>query len=110
MRYGVVRVRSRGVLVPRRTLSILVPVVGELRVAEERDEQLGRPVLRATLVDPVTAHTRELLPALHQPVLLWMGPNGFTLGGYERVGDGDRLADFAQTWWVRPVEAPRASR
>lgn len=104
MRFGVIRVRSRGVLIARRTLKMVVPIVGDLRVNEEHDGQLGRTTLRATLVDPATARTRELLPALHQPVLLWMGPNGFTLGGYERLGDGEPLTDFAQTWWIRPVD------
>lgn len=101
MQFRVVRARARGVLLPRARLALQEPVTGDLRIAEERDGELGRTVLRATLVDARAAHLRELLPALHQPVLLWMGPDGFTLGGYERLSVGEQPADFAQTWWVR---------
>lgn len=101
MRFRVVRARARGVLLPRARLALLEPVIGDLRIAEERDGTLSRTLLRATLVDARAAHLRELLPALHQPVLLWMGPDGFTLGGYERLALNDRVADVAQTWWVR---------
>lgn len=91
-------------LLPRRHLTLVEPAVGDLRIAEERDELLGRTLLVATLVDPTMAQVRALLPALYQPTVLWMGPDGFTLGGYERFAEGNTVTDFAQTWWVRACD------
>lgn len=44
------------------------------------------------------------LPPLYDVQLLWMGPYGFVLAGYERLPVGcspDDGADYAQSWWVR---------
>jgi hypothetical protein len=97
MRFFVVPTRSRGRPVDRHELANRLPVVGDLRVEEARDETLGRYVRMARVVDPGQPKAPDLLPTLRDPVLIAMSPLAFTLSGLERVRD----QDYAQSWLVR---------
>ncbi|WP_246860498.1 hypothetical protein [Noviherbaspirillum sp. UKPF54] len=72
------------------------PYLGDLKVMESRDPELGRFVLRARLVESKAGTETEVLPGLHDAHLLFAGDNKMRLAGFERI-DG---ADFAQTWSV----------
>jgi hypothetical protein len=98
MRFAVVATRRRGVLIFRRELACEVAIVGDLQIVEEEDAQLARRVMRAHLFAiSGDGLARYLLPPLTDPRLLWMGVQGMTLAGIERVGD----IEYAQCWWCR---------
>jgi hypothetical protein len=90
--------RTLGVPRPRRDVQQDAGVKGELLVEEARDETLGRTLCVAR-VAPSQPRDAALLPALADVRLLWMGPQGFVLTGFESVGS----AQYAQSWWCRPV-------
>ncbi len=71
-----------------------------LRVAEERDHELGRPVLRARLLDTQRGTEADLLPDLSDARLLWAENNRLRFAGFERVDN----ANYAQTWEVEVAE------
>jgi hypothetical protein len=91
--------RCRGRPVDRRDLANRVPIRGDLRVEEVRDEALGRYIRMARVIDPTQHKAPDLLPTLRDPVLIAMSPLAFTLSGLERVGD----QDYAQSWLVKSV-------
>ena len=73
--------------------------LGELRVGQLFDEDLLRHLRFAQLVNPQRSAGPDALPALYDPVLIAMGPQPFTLAGFERI-EG---ADYAQSWLVGPM-------
>lgn len=88
--------RRQGVLITREELSRRPPHVGRLRVAEERDPALARPVLRAQLLDSTSGTETDVLPQLNDARLLWVDKGEMRLLGTERLKD----AEYAQTWLV----------
>jgi len=78
-------------------------LLGDLVVIEARDGLLKRTVRVAHLRAGSYSNRGELLPPLIEPTLLWMAPQGFALGGFERLAStaGGAPTDYAQTWWVR---------
>jgi hypothetical protein len=90
--------RERGAPRPRNEIGQGRSVSGDLLVEEARDETLGR-TLRVARVAPQQPRDPPLLPSLSDVVLLWMGPQGFVLAGFETIGD----AQYAQSWWCRPL-------
>jgi hypothetical protein len=99
MLFEVRRQRIRGVPIPKHELNAMIPVRGDLRVQERPAEAMGRRVCRvATLYALDRTIEDQLLPALHDVVLLWMAPGGMVLGGIEFEGG----AGFFQTWHCVP--------
>ena len=96
MRFHVLRLRYRGRPIPKREWANRTLVIGDLRVEQLYDEELLRHIRIARLVSLTRVRDPEDFPALHDPVLIAMSPQAFTLAGYERI-DG---ADFAQSWLV----------
>jgi hypothetical protein len=70
--------------------------VGELRIAECRDEELHRYVRAAKLFAEDSTRYSVTLPELLDVRLISMSPQAFTLAGFERI-DG---AEYAQSWLV----------
>lgn len=99
MHFHVLRLRCKGRPLPRRELANREPAEGDLRVEECFDETLRRHVRIARLIAPLRPRDPDELPVLHDPMLLAMSPQAFTLAGFERV-DG---VDFAQSWLVMRV-------
>ena len=97
MRVAVSRMRVRGVPRPRAEVSGDAGVRGELHVEEARDEVLGRTVRIARLAGAMPMD-KSPLPHLSDATILWMGPQGFVLSGFETIG----TAQYAQSWWCRP--------
>lgn len=100
MRVRVRLLRQRGRLLHRAEHAELPGYVGDLSVAEFRDIELGRPVVRARLRDIQSGVRRDILPELSDATLLWAEQNKLRLSGFERVDD----ADYAQTWSVELVQ------
>lgn len=75
------------------------PSVGELTVAEGRDIELGRVVVRARLLQVRGSIESDMLPELSDARLLWVGDKELRLDGFERVNN----AAYAQTWAVEVV-------
>lgn len=88
--------RVRGRNLNRDELMHVPPHTGVLKVAEGRDHELGRPVVRARLIDQVSGTEADVLPQLCDARLLWAEGGKFRLAGFERID----AADYAQTWSV----------
>jgi hypothetical protein len=88
--------RYKGRPLPRRELLNREAAVGDLRVEQLYDETLNRHVRIARLLKPLRPVNPEQLPTLHDPVILAMSPQAFTLTGFERI-EG---VDYAQSWLV----------
>ena len=101
MRFSVVCMRHRGVPIEKQKLGRECVIVGELLVGEHTDAALGRTIRVAQLKNPTQPVDGDLLPALYDVQLLWVAPQGMTLGGFERIAVGTVTADFAQSWWCR---------
>ena len=96
MQVRVVLMRRKGVPLERNSLAREPVHAGDLRVEERQDESLHRVVRFARLAVSMPMD-RESLPPLQDVQLLWMGPGGMVLTGFERLSG----ADYAQGWWCR---------
>jgi len=101
MRFKVQRIRARGVVLARGKRAAEGDVAGELFVEEHVDETLRRTVRMARLLSVSDGIKRELLPPLYDVALVAMAQGGFTLTGFERVGNGREDAEYAQSWWCQ---------
>ena len=88
------QVKGRSLL--QKELRDLPPHVGLLKVAEARDYDLSRPLVRARLLDIMVGTETDVLPELLDARLLWAEGSLLRLTGFERIGD----ASYAQTWSV----------
>jgi hypothetical protein len=88
--------RTKGRNLNRDELNDLPPFMGTLKVAESRDPELGRPVVRARLLDTTAGTNADVLPELCDARLLWADGNKWHLTGFERID----AADYMQTWSV----------
>lgn len=99
MRVRVRLLRRHGRLLHKTEQSELPGYIGDLSVAEVRDVELGRPLVRARLRDIQSGTKVDVLPELSDACLLWAESDKLRLTGFERVDD----ADYAQTWSVELV-------
>ncbi|RKJ94543.1 hypothetical protein [Alicycliphilus denitrificans] len=99
MRVKVRPLQCKGRMLPRQLAKEQPPHIGALRVAEERDHELSRSVLRARLLDTQGGTEIDLLPDLSDARLLWANDNRLRFAGFERVDN----ANYAQTWEVEVV-------
>ncbi len=101
MRFSVVCMRRNGVPLPKQNLAREPGIAGELLVVERNDAALCRTIRVAQLNNPSRPREGGLLPALHDVQLLWIAPQGMTLGGFERITLDKVTTDYAQSWWCR---------
>ena len=90
--------RERGVPRPRNEIGADPGARGDLLVEEARDDILGRTVRVARLASGLPKDAAAL-PPLSDVTLLWMGPQGFVIAGFETVGN----TQYAQSWYCRPL-------
>jgi hypothetical protein len=95
MRVQVQTLRLRGRHLNRDELLDFPPYLGSLKVAEARDPDLARPVVRARLIDTLGTET-DVLPELCDARLLWVDGQKLRLTGFERI----EAVDYMQTWVV----------
>lgn len=101
MLFEVRRQRIRGVPIAKHEFSATAPVRGDLRVQEGPAEAMGRRVCRVATLHALDRTVEDqLLPSLHDTVLLWMAPVGMVLGGIEFEGG----AGYMQSWHCVPWE------
>ncbi len=96
MRVKVTPMRQKGRNLNRDASRNQPKYLGDLRVEELRDPELGRPLVCARLTDMVSGIETDVLPQLGDARLLWAAKDTMRLSGFERV-EG---ADYAQTWSV----------
>lgn len=72
------------------------PFVGDLSVDQTRESKLGRTLLRARLLNISEGTEKEVLPALNDVQLLWVGNGQMRIAGVEHCNG----AYVAQTWSV----------
>jgi hypothetical protein len=103
MKCRAVATHARGAVLSHRDLHRAPVHEGELLVVQQTDPTLRRAVRVARLNRLGTeAGALHALPPLYDAQLLWMGPQGFTLSGVERLqGRAEGYVAFAQSWWVR---------
>ena len=98
------RVREGGWVLPRFRSCMHPPVRGLLRVAERYVPELRRHARVADLLDPKTAVPVAGVLSLLDATLIQAHGDTFTITGIERVQQGMREIDFAQTWLIDPVD------
>lgn len=91
--------RNQGVLILREELLKRPQHVGQLRVSEERDPALERPVMRAKLLDISSGLEADVLPQLNDARLIWVSDGQMRLLGTERLEN----VEYAQTWAVEQL-------
>jgi hypothetical protein len=96
MRVKVIPLREMGRSMKRDAVAKVPKYVGDLSVEEERDHELGRPVVRARLMDVTSGVEADILPRLGDVRLLWARKETMRITGFERIGG----VDYAQTWSV----------
>lgn len=97
------RVRQQGWVLPRFRSCMLHPVRGILRVSEQRLHDMHRSTRVAELLDPATRQPHPDVPPLIDAVLLAADGAGLTITGVERIREGERVIDYAQTWLLDAV-------
>lgn len=88
--------RSAGVAVPKYALKEQVSWAGELSILDVRDDGVNRVIKTARLVDESFAERR--VQVLFEPHVVWMNEGRFTLQGFERVLEGGKVVEYAQSW------------
>jgi hypothetical protein len=96
MRVKVTPMRQKGRNLHREAVLQQPKYLGDLRVDELRDPELGRPIVYARLTDMATGIETDVLPQLGDARLLWAAKDTMRLAGFERI-EG---TDYAQTWSV----------
>lgn len=96
----VLRFRENGVPVPRWRWATLQPYVGQLVVEDDHVPDLGRHVRIARLIG-------DEIPRLYDATLVRTLGDDLVLTGFERMNnDLGRVADYAQSWYVRLERSP----
>jgi hypothetical protein len=88
--------RSAGVAVPKYALREQVSWTGALSIIDVRDEGVNRVIKTARLLDETFADKR--VQVLFEPHIVWLNEGRFTLQGFERVLEGGRVVEYAQSW------------
>ena len=96
MRFKVYRLRCRGRRLPWRQVQNGPAYSGDL-ITHIREVN-GELLVVATLTNPVSPATAQLLPELHQPVLVWVTPLALRLRGFERCEASAGVLGVAQEW------------
>lgn len=99
MKFEVRRQRIKGVPLERDTRTSATPVVGDLRIEDQRSQRFGRTVRVATLMSLDRQVDPGELPQLFDVQVLWMSPQSMVLGGFEVIEN----TGYTQTWLCTPV-------
>lgn len=80
-------------------------MVGDVITSYQQDPFLRRTVLVATFSDTRSEiRERVMLPGLFDARCVLIVPEGMMLAGIERVQIDGVFVEYAQGWWLRPVE------
>lgn len=101
MQFRTHSVRKEGRIQPRH-VAWTGQVTGELLVREARDDETGRTLRVARITD---AGGQDLLPQLHDAVLIEALRGWWSMTGWERVPDAaaGSLRTYQQSWVLIPV-------
>lgn len=103
MLFCVVRLRQKGVLIPRHHIVRAEGAPGEFRLREEHDGEIGRTLRVARLVTRSVAPV-DVLPPLYDATVLHAQTNGWTVTGWERGDEATMYqAAYQQTWLMREL-------
>jgi hypothetical protein len=91
-----VRMRKLGIVIPKHDLPNQPELRGDLTIVDTRENSLNRVVKLARHLSWLGTH--ETVRVLYEPHILWMNEDRFVLTGFERVGEGNNAADYAQSW------------
>jgi hypothetical protein len=88
--------RNAGVPIPKYDLANQGEARGDLQIMDTRENSFNRVVKLARLV--CLRGDQEYVQVLYEPHILWMNEDRFVLTGFERIGNGDKAVDYAQSW------------
>jgi hypothetical protein len=88
--------RKLGIVIPKHDLPNQPELRGDLTIVDTRENSLNRVVKLARHLSRLGDH--ETVRVLYEPHILWMNEDRFVLTGFERVGEGNHAADYAQSW------------
>lgn len=88
--------QAKGRHLKQAELRAAPPFMGNLKVAEGRDYDLSREVIRARLLDITAGTETDVLPELCDARLIWVGDNKMRFSGFEQVDN----VNYGQTWMV----------
>ena len=101
MQVSVVRLRAKGVRLPRETILVSAPTSGHLNVHQRFDHWSRRDVYVATLTLGDFASTEQLLPTLDKVRIGKLSGAQFVLFGEEDLSHRKVTALYSQGWWCR---------
>ena len=102
MKFEVRRQRLRGVPLERDSRTAATPVVGDLRIEDQRSQRFGRTVRVATLYSFDRQVDPGELPQLFDVQVLWMSPMAMVLSGFEVIDN----TGYTQTSLCSPFVEP----
>lgn len=98
-----IRVRQKGVVVPRHNVGMQRAVRGDLRVADEWVPEIGRHC--RTAIFKVDDLSMAEAPKLFDAALVHVSDEMMVLSGFEHeLTHGLMPVDYAQTWVLRHLE------
>ncbi|MCV2422518.1 hypothetical protein LNV47_18120 [Paucibacter sp. DJ4R-1] len=103
MLFCVVRLRQKGVLIPRHHIVRAEGAPGVFQLAEEWDSEVRRTLRIARLVTK-SVQPEDVLPPLHDATVLHAQSNGWTVTGWERGEEATLYQPaYQQTWLMREL-------
>ena len=96
MYFKVLPLRRKGRKLPWREVQNGPAFSGDL-ITHIREVK-GELLVVATLTNPVAPVTAQVLPELHQPVLVWITPLALRLRGFKRCEDPEGGFSVVQEW------------
>lgn len=88
--------RHLGVAIPKKQVSQITPLKGDVQIVESPHSELGRITRQAFILNSV-GHAPDILPRLLDASVTSLGTQGMTISGIEQIGD----AFYFQSWWCR---------
>jgi len=101
VRFNVFPLRRKGRKLPWREVQNGPAYSGDL-ITHIREVK-GELLVVATLTNPVAPATAQLLPELHQPVLVWVTPLALRLRGFERCEGEEGAVGVVQEWHCESI-------
>ena len=96
MQVKITPLQVKGRQLKQAELRAAPPFMGKLKVAEARDYDLSRQVVRARLLDLTAGTETDILPELCDVRLLWADDKKMRFSGFEQVDN----VNYGQTWMV----------
>lgn len=96
MKCKFIKMRRAGVDIPKLDLKHVGDWSRELVIMDIREDGMHRYVRVAKHTSQ--SYGKPLVAVLYEPHIIWMNEGRFTLAGFERVMEGEKIVHYAQSW------------